>query len=251
MTAHTLLRVLFLGGLVILITLDYLYGVPILVYLCWLLLYLLSLMIGASVIRLNFFTRAISHADGRRNQIAITFDDGPHPYSNKILDTLKKYNVKATFFLIGKQIEQHPEIAKRMKDEGHVIANHSYSHKNTFPVFPVNSMVNEIEQTNVLLHKITGVHNPYFRPPFGVTNPTIAKAVRRTGMKVIGWNLRSYDTVTKNSGKVVNRVVSRLKPGAIILLHDNREHTSQILEAILLYAQQNQMDCVTIDEIIN
>ena len=107
-------------------------------------------------------------------------------------------------------------------------------------------MVKELEQTNQWIFKTTGVKCQLFRPPFGVTNPTIAKVVRFLGMQTIGWNIRSFDTSIKNPDRVIKNVIAKIKPGAIILLHDDRPQVAKILEAILLYAQENNYTCVAL-----
>ena len=173
------------------------------------------------------------------NQVAITFDDGPHPNTAKILDILKQYNAKATFFIVGENAEKYPELVKRIANEGHTIGNHTYSHKHTFPIFGLNEIIEDISKTSIIIKKLTGKQPQFFRPPFGVTNPRIAKAVNKLNLKTIGWNIRSLDTKIKNPERVVSRVNKRIKPGSVILLHDYTDSYSKILEQILSYMSSN------------
>ena len=206
---------------------------------------------GAFDIRLNYFTKAICKGSSiNKKNIAITFDDGPHEKTPKILDVLKKYNAKATFFCIGKQIEKHPEILKRILSEGHIIGNHSYSHSKWNGFFSTQKIVSEIEQTNTLVSKLSNKKIRLFRPPFGVTNPNIARAVVKTNQIVIGWNIRSLDTVIESENAILNRIKNRVKPGGIILLHDTSAKTVSVLEQLLLFLQSEGYQTVTIEELL-
>ena len=181
-------------------------------------------------IQWNFFLEAFNYKRTSQKVLALTFDDGPHPeITPQILDLLKKHNAKATFFCIGQHAEKHPEILKRILEEGHGVGNHSYSHKNTFPFFGESQIKTELEQTDAILKQA----NTLFRPPFGVTNPTIAKVVKETGHQVIGWNVRSFDTVIKNPQTITKRILNKVKPGSIILMHDTRPQTLEALKVIL------------------
>ena len=206
---------------------------------------------GAFDIRLNYFTKAICKGSSmHKKNIAITFDDGPHEKTSEILDVLMKYNAKATFFCIGKQIEKHPEILKRILNEGHNIGNHSYSHSKCNGFFSTQKIVSEIEQTNTLVSKLSNKKIRLFRPPFGVTNPNIARAVVKTNQIVIGWNIRSLDTVIESENDILNRIKNRLKPGGIILLHDISAKTVSVLEQLLLFLQSEGYQTVTIEELL-
>ncbi|GAW89019.1 polysaccharide deacetylase [Flavobacterium psychrophilum] len=123
-----------------------------------------------------------------------------------VLDVLKKHNAKATFFCIGKNAEKHPEIIKQIISEGHIVGNHSYNHSRLFDFYRKDKLVEEIVQTDALIKKISGKKTILFRPPFGVTNPSIKKALQVTKHHVIGWNVRSLDGVIKNEKLVFNRI---------------------------------------------
>ena len=199
---------------------------------------------GVFDIRLGYFVPTLCRLKNKqKRQVVLTFDDGPTELTPLFLDLLNRYEVKAVFFCIGRQIAQYPQIVQRIKEEGHLIGNHTYSHipQNCFASTAV--MTQEIQQTDALLAQL-GVETPYFRPPYGVTNPHIASAVRRTGKRVIGWDIRSLDTVIKDETRLWSRVVSKLTQGNIILMHDTSERTLHVLEQLLEYLKANDYQVV-------
>ena len=199
---------------------------------------------GVFDIRLGYFIPTLYHLkDSQKRQVVLTFDDGPTELTPLFLDLLNRYEVKAIFFCIGRQIAQYPQIVQRIKEEGHLIGNHTYSHipQNCFASTAV--MTQEIQQTDALLAQL-GIVTPYFRPPYGVTNPHIASAARRTGKRVIGWDIRSLDTVIKDETRLWSRVVSKLTQGNIILMHDTSERTLHVLEQLLEYLKANDYQVV-------
>ena len=199
---------------------------------------------GVFDIRLGYFVPTLCRLKNKqKRQVVLTFDDGPTELTPLFLDLLNRYEVKAIFFCIGRQIAQYLQIVQRIKDEGHLIGNHTYSHipQNCFAF--TAAMTQEIQQTDALLAQL-GIETPYFRPPYGVTNPHIARAVRRTGKKVIGWDIRSLDTVIKDETRLWSRVVSKLSQGNIILMHDTSERTLHVLEQLLEYLKANDYQVV-------
>lgn len=207
---------------------------------------------GSFDIRLNYFLKAYSkNASITEKKIALTFDDGPHPITNKILDLLDEYQYKATFFCIGKNIENYPDILKRIHLSGHVIGNHTYSHSTKMGFLSRKKILQEIRITNALIHKIIGKEPKLFRPPFGVTNPNIAEATTALKLHVIGWNVRSLDTVLTKEHAILNRVLPKLEPGAIVLFHDTSERTLRVLEQLLHFMKHNEYKSITVDELLN
>lgn len=199
---------------------------------------------GVFDIRLGYFVPTFCRLKNKqKRRVVLTFDDGPTELTPLFLDLLNRYEAKAIFFCIGRQIAQYPQIVQRIKDEGHLIGNHTYSHipQNCFASTAV--MTQEIQQTDALLAQL-GIVTPYFRPPYGVTNPHIASAVRRTGKRVIGWDIRSLDTVIKDETRLWSRVVSKLTQGNIILMHDTSERTLHVLEQLLEYLKANDYQVV-------
>jgi peptidoglycan-N-acetylglucosamine deacetylase len=169
----------------------------------------------------------------------------------EVLELLKKYNAKATFFCIGKNIEKHPEILKKIILEGHLVGNHSYSHSKFFDFYHEDKVTDELRKTDKLLEKFTSKKINFFRPPYGVTTPSIRRALKVTGHKVIGWNIRSLDGGIKNQDLILSRIKKRVSPGGIVLLHDTAPHTVLVLEQFLQFLQQNNYEVVSVEELLN
>lgn len=207
---------------------------------------------GSFDIRLGYFVKTLCHNPNEKNRkIAITFDDGPHEMTEKVLDLLQKYQASATFFCIGIQIEKYPEILKRVINDGHVVGNHTYSHSNSFGFFSTNRILEEITKTNDLLSKFTKNKIKLFRPPFGVTTPNVARAIAKAQHHVIGWNIRSLDTVTEDENEIFERIKKKVQPGGIILLHDTSLKTVNVLERLLLFLQSEDYKMITVDQLLN
>lgn len=209
------------------------------------------LIYGSSLISSNFHVKAYCSNPLEDNKIiALTFDDGPNENTLSVLDILKKNNVKATFFCIGKNIDKHPGILKRIIEEGHIVGNHSYSHSDFFDFYRKNRVIEEIRKTDDIIESISGKKVQLFRPPYGVTNPSIRRALEVTKHKVIGWNIRSLDGILKDEKIIFTRIINRIKPGAIVLLHDT-SHTVTILERLMLHLEENKYKVVSIEELLN
>ncbi|MDC9723560.1 MAG: polysaccharide deacetylase family protein [Urechidicola sp.] len=204
--------------------------------------------LGSFNFELNYFLKAKHHNHSTdKNNIALTFDDGPHPeFTPKVLDLLKSANAKASFFLIGKNAESYPELVKQIIAEGHVIGSHSYAHTNNYGFLSRNKVTKDIMKSQKVLFDITKKNVQFFRSPFGVTNPNIARAVKNLSLKTFGWSVRSYDTVAKNSEGVFKKISTNLKKGDIVLLHDTSELTVEILEKLLEHLKTKNMNSVTL-----
>lgn len=150
-------------------------------------------------------------------KIALTFDDGPNGvYTEKLLDGLKKRNVKATFFIMGENIKGNEELIKRMYEEGHLIGNHTYSHVNLGKL-SFEAACEEINTTNAYIYNLTGYDVEYIRPPFGEFGE---KLKEETDMAIVMWNVDPLDWKDQNSALVEQRILSDVKSGDIVLLHD-------------------------------
>lgn len=177
------------------------------------------------------------HPEGK--EVMLTFDDGPHPEKTpQILELLKKYNARGVFFCIGKHVDAHPQLARRMTEEGHAVGSHSYNHGNGFDLLSADKVAEELRQTETAIREATGRACTLFRPPYGITNPNIAKALKRFDYRVIGWNLRSLDTMIREPEKLEKRVLKRIRPGSIILLHDTAPAVLPVLESLLMYLEK-------------
>ncbi|KMQ67006.1 polysaccharide deacetylase [Chryseobacterium angstadtii] len=219
------------------------------VYLACFIAFSMVVVWGSFDIGLGYFVNSITHKRTRIKEVALTFDDGPTEFTPQFLDLLKEHQVKATFFCIGKQIEKYPETFQRIISEGHTVGNHTLSHSNTTGFLSTVKMIEEIEQCDEIIERIGHIKTDLYRPPFGVTNPNIAKAIKRTHKKSIGWNVRSLDTVTDNEKKIYKRVTGNLKKGSIILLHDTSEKTFHVLVDLLLFLKNKEYSTFTVDSI--
>ena len=226
-------NIIFFATCALLMIAKFIFGFSLLWLFIPFIIYSFFVFLGVKNICSQFFLKVQCTSDDK-SKIHLTFDDGPHPIiTPQILEILKIHNQKALFFCIGKNIEQYPEIVKQIVEQGHEMGNHSYSHSIGFDFSPSERVKIELEKTNNLIEQFTGKSNRLFRPPFGVTNPNIAKAVKQLGLKTIGWSIRSLDTV--KSPSVVRERLMNAKSGDIILFHDTIQHTPEILEEFLRF----------------
>jgi peptidoglycan/xylan/chitin deacetylase (PgdA/CDA1 family) len=211
---------------------------------------LLFLVYASASIRSGIYLKVVCRIDTDEKIMALTFDDGPdHITTPKILDVLLKYNIKVVFFCIGQKMEGQEALLRRMANEGHMIGNHSHDHGYFFPLLSRASVKKDIQKCEMRIQYITGQQRlSLFRPPFGVTNPTVAKTMTQLGYRTLGWDVRSFDTVKKKYQNVVKRVNRKIKPGSIILLHDTTPAMPVILEDIINYAQQQGYRFVRADQ---
>jgi len=213
-------------------------------------IYMLLLVYGASQISSQFFLSAHCRGDSGSKSVALSFDDGPAgERSEQILKILEKHGCHASFFLTGKSAETRPDIVREMQRRGHLIGNHSYSHSNLFPLLRSSRIRKELELTNRILKDAGAGEVRFFRPPFGVTNPNVARGVRASGMEVAGWSIRSFDTRNKAAEKVVRRILKRMKGGDVILLHETSGNIIEILELLLPAISEAGLSCVTLDQL--
>jgi len=197
------------------------------------LIYLLFLIFGSVYIKRNFYLKSISKLKNNK-AILLSFDDGPDPeITPKILKVLETYNRKAIFFLIGEKAEKFPTLVKELLAKGHSIGNHSYTHGKYFDLQSSTKMAEEIKKTTKILEDISGDSVPYFRPPYGVTNPILNSALKKTNLISVAWSFRSFDTGKRNAEAIAQRVKKEIKGGEILLFHDNREKSLEILKLVM------------------
>jgi len=167
--------------------------------------------------------------------IALTFDDGPHElYTPQILDILKEYDVKATFFIVGKNCEKYPELAARIIDEGHEIGNHTYSHLANIGKLDEGTLVRELLQVEDALHELRGYRPRLFRPPGGIYNVFIDRIAAQLNYTAVLWNVDTHDWKCPPSPKIASEVLSKVKPGYIVLMHDYVVGKSRTPDALLI-----------------
>ncbi len=230
----------------------------------WILLclvvFIVVLVLGSINIQWNFYLKSLNKLpilnvkfhkgqlsiNQRGSRVALTFDDGPAEHTTAILDILKREKIPATFFLIGKNIKRNEAVLQRMKAEGHSIGNHSFDHGFHFDWQSAAKMQEEIEHTNQIIEAITGNATNLFRPPYGVTNPNLAKAIHNSNMRSIGWSLRSKDTVAKSEVKLLRKILRKVKPGDIILLHDRCSITAVILPELITTLKKRGFEFATL-----
>jgi peptidoglycan-N-acetylglucosamine deacetylase len=174
-----------------------------------------------------------SRVDGARC-VALTFDDGPDPvYTPKLLDLLREKGVKATFFVVGKRTDQHPEIVRRAWAEGHLVANHTWSHYSLFCFLLPRRLRAEIERGSESVRRSCGVPPRLFRSPVGLRHPLLGLYLKDARLEYVSWTIRTRDTLTANSSVLARRILNKAASGDIILLHDRLPRgTDAMLEAL-------------------
>ncbi|MEK5185328.1 polysaccharide deacetylase family protein [Solibacillus sp. FSL W7-1324] len=190
------------------------------------------------------------HAETEEKVIALTFDDGPTKNVDQLLPLLDKYNAKATFFLIGNEIEKHPEEAKKLFDAGHQIGNHTYSHKRMVLKSP-SFIKEEIEKTDELIRSIGYTEEIDFRPPYGKKFIGLPYYLNKHNKETIMWSL-DPETYYTSVNEKISYVMENIEPGSIILLHPMYDQTGEILqvvETILKELTNEGYRFVTVDEL--
>lgn len=215
------------------------------------LLYKIALIWGSSVIQSDFYIKAHCSSDTKEKVIAVTFDDGPNAvYTPAILEILKEHNAPAAFFVIGKNIAGNEHIIQQIDKAGHILGNHTFSHSFFIDLKSKKAFAAELNQTQEKIFELTGKKMRLFRPPYGVTTPNLAHAVRSLHYSVIGWSIRSFDTKADDEAAIVKRVISQIKPGAIILFHDTSIKTANVLKQTLDFAQENGFKIASVEELL-
>ncbi len=199
----------------------------------------------------DFHHPVICHGNTHEKTVSITFDDGPDPVKTPaILDILKKNDIRATFFCIGKNIPGQEQLLQRIVDEGHLVCNHSFSHSKWFDLFPARRMRAELLETDRIIKQVTGSSPLFFRPPFGVVNPMVSNALKNMHWQAVGWSIRSLDTMVSDDRKILNRIHKRLEPGAIILLHDFTHFAENHLEELLILIRKEGFEVIPLDKLL-
>ena len=185
----------------------------------------------AKTSRFQIIGEYFTHFKVKEKAIALTYDDGPNPpYTEELLDVLAEFNAKATFFVIGKNVKQYPETIRLIREQGHEIGNHSYSHSKM--VFKTPAFVkSEIEKTDQLLYELGVEKEINFRAPFGFKLVILPYILAKMQKKNIMWNVDPKDYALSDSNKIRNYILNLIKPGSIVLLHDGGENCSSTIIA--------------------
>jgi peptidoglycan-N-acetylglucosamine deacetylase len=197
------------------------------------------------------------HSPSSKKQIALTFDDGPDgKYTPEILDVLKEYNVKATFFLLGQNMEHNPEMTKRIVDEGHAVGNHSYSHPDFRYLDVEDAHQKQVLKTQQVFEDILGFRPAFFRPPYGAVTDEQIRVLGEESMIIIDWSIETFDwSDTQNSPeKILNRIKQYHHGGAVVVMHSaggDRSNTITVLPQIIEFLQNEGYELVTIEEMFD
>jgi len=189
--------------------------------------------LGVAIPQMRLFGDFICSGNRSKKRVALTFDDGPDPRSTPpLLELLRAEKIQAAFFCIGRRVDENPELAARIIREGHLVENHSYAHSNCTNFYGRSRLRAELRQAQQAIEKACGAGPKYFRPPVGLSNPNTFRAARDLNLKVIGWSIRSLDTVIAQPEKILARIRRGLAPGAIILLHDGNIPAEKLVTTV-------------------
>ena len=181
--------------------------------------------------------------------VALTFDDGPGGTTEDLLRILKDHNAKATFFLVGMNVKQRPELARRIVAEGHQVASHSRSHPD-MTTLRDDQIPKELAAASYILARDAGVRVRAFRPPGGQYDERVLRAAKEQGLLTVLWSNNTGDYTVKDPAWITRRTLSNVQNGDIILLHENQQHTVQALPAILEGLESKGYRAVTVDELL-
>jgi peptidoglycan/xylan/chitin deacetylase (PgdA/CDA1 family) len=221
-------------------------------YIVLVLVYLSISVTMSFFIRSGYHMKALCKAETNEKIIALTFDDGPDPdLTPRLLDVLKESATPATFFCIGKKIRLHADLLRRMVAEGHLIGTHSYSHSDWFDFFSPSRMRKEFRMTVQEVLDATGRKPILFRPPYGVINPMVRRALHKSGFHVIGFSNRAWDTSSRKDEIIFERLKKNLSPGDIILLHDTVPASIEVVKKLVEYTHQAGYRIVPLDRLLN
>lgn len=218
--------------------------------------YLAICILGVIFSRFSMFADVITMGPKDARGVALTFDDGPDPQSTpQILDLLDEADAKATFFVIGRKAEEHPELLAEISERGHAVGVHSYAHARLFSLYPPGRIRRDLQRAIDVLQGITGARPTLFRAPIGHISPSMAKVVRDLELDVVGWSVRGVDGWSGAKPKVVaGKIIRKLDDGAIVMLHDASEKgdfvpaSVKALPEILDTAKHKQLPFVLVDQ---
>lgn len=223
-------------------------------------LFTLSISIIASK---SEYKKPIWQGSTQKPYIALTFDDGPKPeLTTEMLRLLDKYNVRASFFLVGKQAVKYKDFIVQIAESGHDIANHSFTHPN-LTLLSAEEIYVELNETNKVLTDITKQTVTYFRPPGGQFNKKINEVANKLNLQTVFWSINAIDYIHNNDGSIVERndhkrhmlpladyILQQLKPGSIILLHNGSRETNEALPTLIEEAQKKGYEFVTLKKLL-
>ena len=215
-----------------------------------LLIFIINGIVSATACGESIVYKQVDTADMK---IALTFDDGPHPFrTEEILNVLDKHGVKATFFIVGSNALNYPDTLRRVVECGHEVANHTFSHKlnsNTSK----KDIINELNETSNIIIDICECEVKYFRPPGGCISKNVLEAAEECGYQIVLWNIDTLDWTNCEEEKITENVYKKIKSGSIILFHDyvsNKSHTVSSLDKIIPKLISEGYSFVTVGELL-
>ena len=210
--------------------------------------------LGVAFPQWQMFGHSVCQVSTERRLVAVTFDDGPDPDATAaLLDQLGRAGVRATFFCVGERVAHHPELARLVASEGHLIGNHSWGHRRGTNLFSVARLREDLQRAQAEIARVTGQSPAFFRPPMGLTNPRIFRVVRELNLMVIGWSARGFDRREPSPERIVGRLMRGLRPGAILLLHDGgvpAERLRKVVELLIDKLKAQGYQPVRLDELM-
>lgn len=184
--------------------------------------------------------------DIAKPMVALTFDDGPYARTtNSILDTLEEHNVVATFFVVGNRVNRHRDIVRRMAETGNEIGNHSYNHKD-LTILTSDQVKSQIDMTQNAISKVVGSKPKIMRPTYGAFNDDLRAQAK---MPLILWSIDSMDWKSQEANKIIDLVLSNVKDGDIILMHDIFQATSEAVDYLVPELINRGFELVTVSEL--
>lgn len=189
-----------------------------------------------------------STVDASKPMVALTFDDGPGKYEDRILAAFQKYGGKGTFFFVGNQAEKYPDVVKRVAEAGHEVANHSYKHEN-LPKLSQAGATQSLAKTNEILRRLSGQAVSLVRPPYGATSSSVKAALQNQGQASILWSIDTLDWKTRNAKSSINIVLQQVKDGDVILMHSIYAQSAEAAEALIPALQERGYQLVTVSEL--
>jgi peptidoglycan/xylan/chitin deacetylase (PgdA/CDA1 family) len=195
-----------------------------------------SRLLGRNICRLNDGAESV-------RDVALTFDDGPNPdVTPRVLDLLDGAGCTASFFVIGKHAECFGELTTEIAGRGHMVENHTYGHSHGFAFQPPRVLAREIDRTQEIVDRLTGRPPAFFRAPAGVRNVFLDPVLHRRGLRLVSWTSRGFDTVERRPEAVSRRLVRRLRPGAVLMLHDGSSARDRGGEPVVVEALERTLD---------
>lgn len=223
----------------------------------WLGLFIIAYVAGlsAGMLKYKFSLTApvLQEADGQApdtedgKKIAITFDDGPNPnYTEKLLEGLKKRGVKATFFLLGEQVEEYPQIVSDIHQQGHLIGVHSYEHVNFGQIGDAQAL-EQVQKTKEAIFQVTGEYPDFIRPPYGCWKKELDEQIP---LVEVLWDVDPCDWATTDADTVVQRILSHVEDGSVILMHDASKSSVQAALTVIDILEKRGYEFVTVEELM-